>query len=340
MESRLQLALDAMGGDEGPKVVIPAAIQYLRENPDVELTLYGQQDELLKHLPGHDPAGIDRCRVKYSSQSVTDDESASSALRHKRDSSMWLAIKAVAESDADACISGGNTGALMAMGLALLGSHKDVDRPAICTALPTKNGGCYVLDMGANVDCAATQLQQFALMATALVKGIEGIVVPTVALLNIGKESIKGNKLVKESAQLLSGDSRINYVGFIEADELLKGEVDIVVCDGFIGNILLKASEGAARMILGELAGFATASETKGAALGNDTEQSIIRELKNTYSPAAYNGAILLGLNNVVIKSHGSADQRAYVSALGRAARSAAANIPERIAGYLEKQSR
>ena len=326
-----------MGGDSGPEVVVPAVIRFLNEFPDIDIVLYGLEDELLKSLPHHDPSGIARCRVQFSSQIVIDNESPSAALRHKQDSSMWLALEAVAQGSADACISGGNTGALVAMGLKLMGVYKGVDRPAICTVLPMQAGRCYMLDVGANVDCAAQQLQQFAAMATALVSGLEGIKKPTVALLNVGKESIKGNKVVKQAAELFGDDHSLNYLGFIEADELLQSRADIVVCDGFTGNIALKATEGTARYILAELAPIIESYGTK-EGIPESISAGLLVSCGKAFNPGSYNGAILLGLNGVVVKSHGNADENAYCGALERAAKSIRGGVSTLIKAHLEKQ--
>jgi glycerol-3-phosphate acyltransferase PlsX len=337
-----------MGGDGGPAVIVPAAIRFLSNNPDTELVLYGLEDELLKHLPNRDPLGIDRCRVQYSSQIVSDQESPSAAFRHKQDSSMWLALQSVAQGSAGACISGGNTGALMAMGLKLLGINEGIDRPAICTALPRQEGRCYLLDAGANVDCSAQQLQQFALMATALVSALEQISQPPCALLNIGKESIKGNKVVKEAAELLAANPILNYTGFIEADELLRGGIEIVVCDGFVGNVSLKAIEGAARMILEHLGLRQSRVESSRESTQQKSPEAqlsipsasdndgVYAGLRQAFDPGQFNGAILLGLNAVVIKSHGSADEEGYCGALERAAQAHQADVTGQVARYLK----
>ena len=341
MAPQLNLAVDAMGGDNGPKVVVPAAIRFLDENPEIELTLIGVHDDLLSHFPNSDPAGISRCHVQFCSQFVVDDESPSAALRHKQDSSMWLALQAVARGSSHACISGGNTGAMVAMGLKLLGVNEGIDRPAICTALPTHAGCCYLLDVGANVDCTTKQLHQLARMATTLVRGQERITNPSVALLNIGKESIKGNKVVKEAAELFSADTSLNYAGFIEADELLSGCVDIVICDGFVGNVALKATEGAVANILNRLAVIGERYITKDIIskdiitkdiITKDIDagamSSLLAALHREFDPGSYNGAILLGLKGVAVKSHGNADVDGFCCALDRAAVAASAGVP------------
>lgn len=326
-----------MGGDGGPAVIVPAAIRFLDEHPDVELLLLGLQEKLLEYFPNNDPTSIARCRVQFCSQVVTDNEQPSSALRHKQDSSMWLALQAVAQGQADACVSSGNTGALMAMGLKHLGVNAGLDRPAICTALPARTGGCYLLDLGANVDCSPKQLHQFALMATAMVSGLDGLVKPTVGLLNIGVEASKGNRLVKEAAELLSNDNALNYRGYLEADEILDGRMNIVVCDGFVGNIALKATEGVARNVVERL----TTLHNK---LMHDVTaknlSGLLDGLRNALDPASYNGAILLGLNRVVIKSHGNTDDQGFCRALERAVRAVMADVPGLVADNMNNYNR
>ncbi len=326
-----------MGGDRGPAVVVPAAIRFLDAHPDVELLLFGIQEKLLKYFPNNDPTSIARCRVQFCSQVVTDNEQPSSALRHKQDSSTWLALQAVAQGQADACVSSGNTGALMAMGLKHLGINAGLDRPAICTALPARTGGCYLLDLGANVDCSPKQLHQFALMATAMVSGLDGLAKPTVGLLNIGVEASKGNRLVKEAAELLSNDSLLTYRGYLEADEILDGRMNIVVCDGFVGNIALKATEGVARNVVERL----TALHDKLMHdVGAKNLAGLLDGMRNALDPAGYNGAILLGLNRVVIKSHGNTDEQGFCRALERAVRAVMADVPGLVADNMNNYNR
>jgi phosphate acyltransferase len=305
---RLHLSVDSMGGDGGPATVIPAVMRYLSENPDISVTLHGLERELLEYLPDNNPSGLDRCKVRYSAQVVNDDDLPSAVVRHKTDSSMWHAVKMVADGGADACISGGNTGALVAIGCRLLGNEKNVDRPAICTALPTATGRCYLLDVGANVDCAPQQLHTLARIASEYVRGLENLASPSVALLNIGKESTKGNRVVKRCSELLNHDDTLNYAGFIEADRLFNSDVNIVVCDGFVGNVALKASEGMAKLIISKL-----------SSLKGEISESLINTLRQEYDPGAHNGAVLLGLKGTVIKSHGSSDIAGFCCALKKA---------------------
>jgi phosphate acyltransferase len=306
---RLNLAVDSMGGDGGPATVIPAVMRYLRENPDIYVTLHGLERDLLEYLPDNNPSGLDRCKVQYSAQVVNDDDLPSVVVRHKTDSSMWHALKMVADGAADACVSGGNTGALVAIGCRLLGNEKNVDRPAICITLPTATGRGYLLDVGANVDCTPQQLHTLARIASEYVRGLENLTSPSVALLNIGKEATKGNRVVKRCAELLNNDATLNYAGFIEADKLFDGDVDIVVCDGFVGNVALKASEGMAKAIINKLSN-----------LEGELSESLIKTLRQEYDPGTHNGAVLLGLQGTVIKSHGSSDIAGFCCALQRAA--------------------
>lgn len=302
------LAVDAMGGDLGPAITVPAVIQYLHDYPESTLVLFGVEAPLVAHLPNNDINGIDRCRVQFCSQLISDDDSFFNVLRHRNDSSMWRTIEAVATGNAQACVSGGNTGALVAIGRHLLGIRDGIDRPGICTALPTAKGNCYLLDVGANVDSTAQQLHQLARQAKDFVSQLERLEAPSIALLNIGLEAGKGNKVVKQAAALLSNDSSLNYVGFIEADELLDHRVDITLCDGFAGNIALKAIEGAAKRVM-----------TRLAEIGGQSIRKLLETTQKELNPSAYNGAILLGLRGAVIKSHGNADQNGFYRALERA---------------------
>ena len=334
-----------MGGDGGPELVVAATRRFLDDNQDVDITLYGVRDKVLVHFPQGDSNAIPRCRIEHSSQTVEDDELPSAALRHKQNSSMGLAFQAVAEGRASACVSSGNTGAMVAMGLKLMGCHEGVDRPAICATIPARSKSCYLLDVGANVDCSAAQLRQLAAMATAMVSALEGSARPTVALLNIGKESIKGNRVVKEAAELFAGDASLNYLGFIEADELLDGRVDIFVCDGFVGNIALKASEGAVRNVMGRIALIAERHMSQNELhLNGDARQavddfssSLVKGLGQTLDPDIYNGAILLGLRGVAIKSHGNTGEMGFYRALEQAARAAEADVPALVSRQINR---
>ncbi len=330
--SRLTLAVDAMGGDAGPSVVVPATLRYLGDNPDVGVIVFGERRQLDACLARHQPEAISRFQVEYAAQSVADDEVPSAALRNKKKSSLWAALAAVAERRADACVSGGNTGAMMAMAIKLLGVESLVDRPAICTPLPGVNGCCYALDMGANVDCTPVQLHQFARMGSVLAQRSSADRKPSIALLNVGTEKTKGNKLVKQAAELISKDASLSYAGFVEPDRLFSGavEADVVVCDGFVGNMTLKAAEGLARRMIQRM--LEVLDEPGGAEPQWLQTAQVIR---SEFEPAGFNGAVLVGLRHVVVKSHGSADENGFYWALENAAMAARASVPGRVGNSL-----
>jgi len=335
MSTKTIIALDAMGGDHGPKVVVPAAVEFLQEDPEVELVLVGREEKLTPFLP----SSIDRLRIHPAAQEVGMDELPSKALRTKKDSSMRVAIDLVKSGDAHACVSAGNTGALMATARFVLKMLPNVDRPAIITALPSIEGHTYMLDLGANVDCSADHLFQFAVMGSELVSAVDGNVSPRIGLLNIGQEEIKGNEQVKQAHELLSASS-LNYIGYVEGDDVYCGGVDVVVCDGFVGNVALKSTEGVAKMITHFLKqGFKRNWMTKLAGL---MVMPVMRDFKQTIDPRRYNGASLLGLRGIVIKSHGGADVLAFKNAIGIAKKEVHSDVPNRIArevgSHLEKR--
>lgn len=321
-----------MGGDHGPSVVVPAALQYLAQDPDVELILVGREDAIRGQLPAGDlPA---RLAIHHASEEVGMDELPSRALRGKKDSSMRVAINLVGEGTAQACVSAGNTGALMATARFVLKTLPHVDRPAIITALPSINGRSWVLDLGANVDCSADHLYQFAVMGAELVSAVEGLDNPSVGLLNIGQEEIKGSDPIKRAHQLLSA-SPLNYVGYVEGDDIYTSDVDIVVCDGFVGNVALKSSEGVAKMI----SHFLKAEFTKGpfSRLAGLIALPILRRLRKRIDPRRYNGAPLVGLRGVAVKSHGGTDAIGFANAIAIAKKEAQADVASRIAARVEQ---
>jgi len=329
----LKIAIDAMGGDHGPQVVIPAAISALQKHHDVELILVGDETTLQAALAQQNPADKARLHIHHASQIVAMDESPQTALRSKKDSSMRVAINLVKEGGAAACVSAGNTGALMATARFVLKTLPGIERPAIVSALPTMKGHTYVLDLGANVDSSAEHLVQFALMGSVLAELVDGKKQPTVGLLNIGAEEIKGSERVKEAARLLA-QTDLNYVGFVEGDGLYKGEVDVLVCDGFVGNVLLKASEGVAHMIRHYLRNsFKRNLFTKFAAL---IAYPVLNHFRKELDPRAYNGANFIGLQGIVIKSHGGADSFAFANAINIAVIEARKDIPSNISKHLE----
>lgn len=327
LSTPVTIALDAMGGDFGPQVVVPAALDYLKRDKDVRLILVGREEDLTPHLTGVHPD--ERVEVRHAADVVGMDELPSKALRNKKNSSMRVAIDLVKDGIAQACVSAGNTGALMAIARFVLKTLPNVDRPAIITAIPSIEGHTYMLDLGANVDCTAEHLFEFAVMGSEMVAAVEGISAPRVGLLNIGAEEIKGNEQVKRAHELL-GSSTLNYIGYVEGDDVYRGGVDIVVCDGFVGNVALKSSEGVAKMIGHFLKQeFGRNWLTKSAAI---VSLPVLRRFRASIDPRRYNGAGLLGLQGIVIKSHGGADVLAFGNAIGVAKRSVFANVQSRIA--------
>ncbi|MEJ1296064.1 MAG: phosphate acyltransferase PlsX [Candidatus Sedimenticola sp. (ex Thyasira tokunagai)] len=333
MSDRITISLDAMGGDLGASVVVPAAIDFLRRDNSVNLILVGIEEEIRSHFGDEETS--ERLRIHPASQVVAMDELPSRALRGKKDSSMRVAIDLVKAGEADACVSAGNTGALMATARFVLKMLPDIDRPAIISALPSIEGHTWMLDLGANVDCSAEHLFQFAVMGSELVASVDEIENPRVGLLNIGQEEIKGNEQVKVANDLLSS-STLNYIGYVEGDDVYKGGTDVVVCDGFVGNVALKSAEGVAKMISHFLKeGFNRNIFTKMAGL---LAMPVMAGLRRMIDPRRYNGASFLGLRGIVIKSHGGADVLAFENAIKMAKKAVHTNVPERIAYGVEKQ--
>jgi len=312
----VKVAIDCMGGDHGAHVTVPAALSVLRSDPDVSFLLVGRQDAIERQVArgGSAPAG--RVSVRHASQEVEMDEAPAAAMRGKKDSSMRIAINLVEQGEAAACVSAGNTGALMAISRFVLGMLPGIDRPAIATILPTLKGHTYILDLGANVNCAPEHLLQFGIMCSELVRSVESKARPTVGLLNIGVEDIKGNDQVKQAAELMRA-SDLNFHGYVEGDDIYKGTTDIVVCDGFVGNVALKTSEGLAQMLATYLREeFGRNALTRLAGL---VAMPVINAFKRRVDHRRYNGASLLGLRGIVVKSHGSADAFAFEFAIRRA---------------------
>ena len=333
----ITVAVDAMGGDHGPPVIVPAAQQVLAENKHLHLILVGDHAILERHLQELGTYDSNRLTIHHASQRVEMDESPAIALRSKKDSSMRVAINLVKEGKANACVSAGNTGALMATARFVLKTLPGIDRPAIISPFPTVKNNKIVrmLDLGANVDSSPEHLFQFAVMGSVLASAVDNIDNPKVCLLNIGEEDIKGNELVKQAAALLSQSQLINYTGYIEGDRIYKGEVDVVVCDGFVGNVALKITEGVAKMI-GKLLkdAFNQNIITKLVAL---LAIPVLKALKKRIDPDRYNGASLLGLQGIVIKSHGGAKQDAFAHAIQAAMVHVEKNILQRISIELEQ---
>ncbi|HNH43869.1 MAG TPA: phosphate acyltransferase PlsX [Agitococcus sp.] len=331
----ITIAVDAMGGDFGPRVTVPAALSVLARYPDLKIILVGQETQISPHLQKSSTIIKQRVSIVHTDEMVTMDDKIAVALRNKRQSSMRLAINLVHDKQANACVSAGNTGALMAISRFVLKTHANIDRPAILAPLPTQTGQVYMLDLGANVDSEPKHLVQFAQMGNLVAKALADIASPRIALLNIGEEEIKGNEQIKQAHQLLKASS-LNYVGYIEGDGIFKGEADVVVCDGFVGNVALKTSEGVAKMF----ASFIKQEIEKSwlNKIVGAIAYPIWRGLKQKMNPSNYNGASLVGLTGIVIKSHGSADQDSFAQALKVAIKAIEQDIPSLIAQHLPSQ--
>ena len=322
-----------MGGDFGPRSIVQACIASLAATPSLHLTLVGQPS-LLEELIASHPA-VDRARLTITpaSETISMDDKPAAALRGKPDSSMRVALELLRDGKVQACVSAGNTGALMALSRHVLKTLPGIDRPAMVAAIPTQKGYCQLLDLGANVDCSAEHLFQFAVMGSVAAEAL-GVARPRVALLNIGTEDIKGNQQVKLAATLLQGARGLNYIGFVEGDGLYRGEADVVVCDGFVGNILLKSSEGLATMIATRIE--ALFKQNLASRLVGALALPLMRRLQADLAPARHNGASFLGLQGIVVKSHGSAGVEGFQSAIARALIEIQENLPQRLHGRLE----
>lgn len=335
-----RIALDAMGGDHGLTVVIPAAKKALENHLDIALILVGDEQQIRAALDSQQMTESERLQVKHASQIVTMEDSPALALKNKKDSSMRVAINLVKDNQADAVVSAGNTGALMATARFVLKMLPGIDRPAICTVLPSLQGHTHVLDLGANVDSSAEHLYQFALMGSELSKAIDELTSPRVGLLNIGQEAIKGNEQVKAANALLE-NSPLNYIGYVEGDDIYLGEVDVIVCDGFVGNIALKTSEGLAKMISSKLKGSFTRNFL--SKMAGFISLPVLNNFRQEIDPRRYNGASLLGLQGIAVKSHGGADSLAFANAISIARTEIIKQVPQRIhkqiAALLEGQT-
>ena len=335
MDSLFRIAIDTMSGDNGLEAAVPAALMFLKEHNDSVLTLVGDESKIKAELEKHKQSTNERLFIQHASQIVTMDEAPAVALRGKKDSSMRVAINLVKSGDADAAVSAGNTGALMATGRFVLRMLPGIDRPAICTAIPAVNGHTYMLDLGANIDSSAEHLYQFAVMGSELVSAIDGQAKPKIGLLNIGQEDIKGNEQVKAAHERLQS-GEFNYIGFVEGDDIFHGDVDVIVCDGFVGNVALKTTEGLAKMLSQELKkGYKKNIFTKFAAL---VSFPVLKAFSHRFDHRRYNGASFLGLKGIVIKSHGGADSVAFANAIGIARKAVMEKVPGRIEKHLQKQ--
>lgn len=378
MSAGITIAIDAMSGDDGPEVVVPAALAYLQKKSQDDLLLSGNKhlaqqafniilvgdqdrleallfeasssasssskeqgstkpnvkDQSLEQTFSPESSLPQNLSIVHASSVVDMSDRPSLVLRQKRDSSMALALQLVKDGKADACVSAGNTGALMILGRAILGTYPGIDRPAITKMFPSQGGGTFVLDLGANVDSSAEHLQQFAIMGQLLAKIIKGIESPSVALLNVGGESIKGNEQVRLAATLIEDSELINYVGFAEGGDIFRSKADVIVCDGFVGNVALKSAEGAAKILLKEIKDFFKASWYR-KLLGVMLLPLLKKHLKQL-DPDTHNGAIFLGLQGVLVKSHGHASPQSFEHAIDLAVKEAEVNLPEMINAQLE----
>lgn len=325
----ITLSVDAMGGDLGMDATVPACAEAVRDIPDLEVILVGNPDNLRSRL-GRNPGT--RITVHPASEVVGMDDTPANALRKKKDSSMRVAINLVSEGRANACVSSGNTGALMATARFVLKTIPGIERPAICTALPKLHGHTHMLDLGANIDCPPEILYQFGLMGSLLIRCLGGPENPSVGLLNIGVEEVKGSEILKAAAELFR-DSPLNYRGFVEPDEIYMGSTDLVVCDGFTGNIALKASEGVAQMIMGTLREeFSQNISSKAAAFA---ARPVLDRVRTRLDHRHYNGASLVGLRGTVVKSHGSTDHVGFRNAIEVAVEEVRKDLVKQIAESL-----
>ncbi|MCY3512646.1 phosphate acyltransferase PlsX [Klebsiella michiganensis] len=336
--TRLTLALDVMGGDSGPSVTVPAALQALNSNSQLTLLLVGDPDTIAPLLAKADFEQRSRLQVIPAQSVIASDARPAQAIRASRGSSMRIALELVKEGRAQACVSAGNTGALMGLAKLLLKPIEGIERPALVTMLPHQlKGKTVVLDLGANVDCDSTMLVQFAVMGAVLAEEAIGIKDPRVALLNIGEEEMKGLSSIRDAAAILKTLPTLNYIGYLEANELLTGKTDVLVCDGFTGNVTLKTMEGVVRMFLSLLKSQGEGKKRSWwlLLLKRWLQKSLSRRFSHL-NPDQYNGACLLGLRGSVIKSHGAANQRAFCVAIEQAVQAVQRQVPQRIAARLE----
>ncbi|WP_259239075.1 phosphate acyltransferase PlsX [Rheinheimera pacifica] len=332
---KLTLALDMMGGDHGPHSTIPAALAAICEFPELNLILCGDEAILTEQLKLHGVFPHPQLHIRHSTQIVSMADKPSVALRSKRDSSMRVALDLVDKGEVQACVSAGNTGALIAMAHFVLKMLNGVDRPALISALPAVEGNpVYMLDLGATVNCDADTLFQFAVMGAVMAEEVIGISQPKVALLNMGEEEIKGSDQIKRASMLLSDCNDINYIGYIEGNDIFTGKADVIVCDGFVGNVALKTCEGVAKLILRR---FESSIKDKVTAqLFGWLIKPFIKNLYQGVNPDHYNGASLIGLRGIVVKSHGNATKDAFLSAIRQAVREVERQVPAKIKDRLE----
>jgi len=326
LHDAVTIAVDAMGGDSGPVVTVPAVLEAVAVNPGLRVLLVGDQSAIEAERIRCKAVFPDQVEIRHATEVIGMTDQPSTVLRTRKDSSMRVAVELVRDGIARACVSAGNTGALMAISRLVLKTFPTIDRPAIVSALPVSGGTTYMLDLGANVDCNSEQLYQFALMGSVLSKQLSGVVLPRVALLNIGEEQIKGNDQVKLANELLKACNDINYIGYLEGNNIFSGRADVVVCDGFVGNVALKTSEGLAHHIAGIL--HVELRRNLFSRLAALVAAPVLRRIGARLDPESYNGASFIGLKGVVVKSHGSASVSGFVRAMELAAEEARLDIP------------
>jgi glycerol-3-phosphate acyltransferase PlsX len=327
------IALDAMGGDHGPSVTVPAAKKALSEIANIQLVLVGDEAQLIAELEKLGMSKESRISIQHASEVVAMDEAPALALKKKKDSSMRVAINLVKEQNVQACVSAGNTGALMATSKFVLKTIPGISRPAICSILPSITGHTLMLDLGANLECSPENLLEFAIMGSVLAQSVDGLERPTVGLLNIGSEAMKGSDSIKQASQLIAS-SGVNYHGFVEGDDIYKGTVNVVVADGFVGNVSLKTGEGLAALVNHVLrTEFKKNLVTKFAAI---IALPVLAAVRKILDPRRYNGASLLGLNGIVVKSHGGADTSSFFNAIKIASIEIEKDVPQRISRVVE----
>jgi len=330
--SHIIVAVDAMGGDGGASVTVPGVLKAIQTNPDLHVMLVGQKEVLSRELAKFE--NVARLEIVDCDDLVAMDESPAHALRYKKNSSMRVAIDLVEQGKAQACVSSGNTGALMAISRHVLKTLPGISRPALVNPIPGVESITFMLDLGANIDCQPDQLVQFAVMGSVLASAVANVTNPRVGLLNIGSESIKGPEVVRKTAELLSEQTEINYVGYVEGNNLLNNNCDVLVCDGFSGNVALKTCEGVASTMLRLMKqAFNNGIFTK---LVGFFVSKILKKLPLSFNPSKYNGATLIGLRGIVIKSHGSADDLAFASAIDVAIVEVKHDVPKTISKRLE----
>ncbi len=333
--SRLTLALDIMGGDNGPHIILSAALSALQQYPHLNIIVCGEQPIMQAWFDTLPAELLTRIELSPCSQTVLMDERPTSALRNKKDSSMRRVLELVEQQRADACVSAGNTGALLAMAYYVLKTLPGIDRPALISSLPSISGKkVYLLDLGANVNCDSEVLFQYAVMGSVLAQEVAGIKQPRVALLNVGAEQIKGNGQVKYTAQILSKTQGINYIGYIEGNDIFTEKADVIVCDGFVGNIALKSCEGLAKLVLDEVK--ALSQQNIMTKIMAKIALPLLRKIYSRVNPDQYNGASLIGLRGIVVKSHGNASSEVFLYAIHQAVQEVTMQVPGKIKHKIE----